>query len=541
METSIPREAEAARDAPETGARRPSGLLAGWRADVVSLAMGASFPLAFAPYGYGLIAYPVLAVFFLACLNASATRAAWRGWLFGVGQFTVGCGWVYTGLQYGGGVVGAVPLLLAVFLVSVFLVSVQALYPALAAFVSAGLYARRPHTMLLVAFPLTWALAEYARSIVWIGFPRLLAGYSQIDTPLAGYAPLLGVIGTGMITALVGGLLASLLLRRQNYLARLMGITGLFLFGSLVLQISWTEPQGDPIKVSLLQGNAVQDEKWSNHSRAEQMNWYQAQTREHWNSDLIVWPETSVADTPANGEALLANLRARSIRDAKDVVVGVAEGDFTKGGYFNSLVNLRGGVYHKRRLIPPAEYFPWPSAPAWLASVLRLQTSDARHGEDEQPLLEGAGHKLGASISYEISYSDEIKRALPAAALLVNSGNDAAFRQSNLPYQHHEIARFRALETGRYLIRAVNTGISAVIGSKGEVVASARGGEETVVTAKVQPLQGSTPYVWLGDMPLPVLGLGFLVVVSVVHRRRDTTAPRRQAVKRLSRSGFPFS
>src|SRR5258708_21273657 len=107
-----------------------------------------------------------------------------------------------------------------------------------------------------------------------------------------------------------------------------MGITGLFLLGSLVLQISWTEPQGDPIKVSLLQGNAVQDEKWSNHSRAELMNWYQAQTREHWNSDLIVWPETSVVDTPANVEAPLANLRARRIRDAKDGLGGAAGGDF---------------------------------------------------------------------------------------------------------------------------------------------------------------------------------------------------------------------
>jgi len=516
VETIIPREAQAARDAREIGAQRSSGLLASWRADVVSLAMGASFPLAFAPYGYGLIAYPALAVFFLACLNASATRAAWRGWLFGVGQFSVAGGWVYTGLQYGGGVPAGVPLLLAVFLVGVL-----ALYPALAAFASTSLYARRPHTMLLVALPLTWALAEYARSTLWTGFPWLLAGYSQIDTPLAGYAPLLGVFGTGMITALVGGLVGSLLLRRQNYLARLVGIAGLFLFGSLVLQISWTEPQGDRITVSLLQGNAVQDEKWSNHSRTEQMNWYQAQTRAHWNSDLIVWPETSIADTPANVEFLLANLRARSIRDAKDVIIGVAEGDFAKGGYFNSLVNLRGGSYHKRRLVPLAEYFPWPNAPTWLASVLRLQMSDARHGEDEQPLLEGAGHKLGASICYEISYSDEVRRALPAAAVLVNSGNDAAFRQSNLPYQHHEIARFRALETGRYLIRTVNTGISAVIGSRGEVVASARAGEETVVTAKIQPLQGRTPYVWLGDMPLVVLGLGFLVFAGVVHRRRD--------------------
>jgi apolipoprotein N-acyltransferase len=524
VETIIPREAEAARDAREIGARRSFGLLASWRADVVSLAMGASFPLAFAPYGYGLIAYPALAVFFLACLNASAIRAAWRGWLFGVGQFTVGCGWVYTGLQYGGGVPAGLPLLL-----TVFLVGVLALYPALAALASASLYARRPHTMLLVALPLTWALAEYARSTLWTGFPWLLAGYSQIDTPLAGYAPLLGVFGTGMIAALVGGLLGSLLLRRQNYVARLVGIAGLFLFGSLVLQISWTEPQGDPIRVSLLQGNAVQDEKWSNHSRTEQMNWYQAQTREHWNSDLIVWPETSIADTPANVEFLLANLRARSIRDAKDVIVGVVEGDFAKGGYFNSLVNLRGGTYHKRRLVPLAEYFPWPNAPAWLASVLRLPMSDARPGEDDQPLLEGAGHKLGASICYEISYSDEVRRALPAAAVLVNSGNDAAFRQTNQPYQHHEIARFRALETGRYLIRAVNTGISAVIGSKGEVVAGARAGEETVVTAKVQPLSGSTPYVWLGDTPLVVLGLGFLVLAGVVHRRRNLASSKTRA------------
>ena len=484
-------------------------------ADVVGLPAGALFALAFAPYGCGFIAYPALALLFLGCVNVSPTRAASRGWLFGVGQLAVGCGWVYKGLQYGGA-----PAIISL-LVTATLISMLSLLPALAAFASARCFTGHPRPMLLVALPITWTLAEYARSSAWTGFPWLLTGYSQVDTPLAGYAPILGVFGVGMFAALVGGLLASLLLARRNCLATLAGIAGLFLFGWLLQQVNWTGPQGETLKVSLLQGAAVQDEKWSNHSRVRMMNWYQEQTRAHWNSDLIVWPETSVADTPGNAQALLAPLRARSIRDAKDVIVGLVEDDLEQGGgHFNTLANLRGGSYHKRRLIPVAEYFPWPAALSWLADTVRFPVSDFRHGEDSQQLLSGAGYILGTSICFEIAYSEEIRRALPAAALLVNGGNDALFGHSNQPYQHHEIARFRALETGRFLVRAVNAGISSVIGPKGEVVASAGAGEETVVTANVQPFSGNTPYVWLGDIPLLVVELGYLVVAAVLHRGR---------------------
>jgi apolipoprotein N-acyltransferase len=517
QQNSVPPSAASATSSIEV--RGQTGLyarLAAWQGDVASLAAGSLFPLAFAPYGYGFLTYLLLTVFFLACLNVSAMRAAWRGWLFGIGQFAIGAVWLHMGLQYSSALTVVSASL------TVVAVALLAMYPALAAFLSAWLSARRPLCLLLLVLPSAWVLAEYARSSGWTAFPWLLTGYTQIDTPLAGYAPILGVYGTGMIAALVAGLLASLLLKRRNVLVPLTVMVGIFVCGWLLSQISWTEPQGQPLKVSLLQGNAVQDEKWSHHMRTRILNWYQEQTREHWNSDLIVWPENAIADTTANVAAYLSDLKTLSVRDGKDIMLGVVEGDFEKGKYFNSLVSLRGGTYHKRRLIPIAEYSPWSAAPTWLVDALRLPMSDFQHGEEEQPLLSSSEHPLGTSICFEIAFSDEIRRALPAATLLANISNDAAFRESSEPYQHHQIARFRALETERFLVRAVNTGISAIIGPKGNVVASADTGKEAVVTAKVQPLSGSTPYVRLGDVPLIVLALGLLAFAGVLRMQRST-------------------
>jgi apolipoprotein N-acyltransferase len=484
-------------------------LLAGWRGDALAGAAGGLFPFAFAPIGFGWLSYPLLAILFFVSAECGARRAAWRGGLFGLAQFLAGAGWLHLGLHSS----GTAPTLSSIALTGA-ATALLACYPAFAAG-AASLAGGRDPKRVLVLLPLAWTVAEYLRSVGWTAFPWLLTGYAQIDTPLAGFAPLVGVYGTGLMAATVAALLALLVLQPRRGAVAIAAILLVFAGGALCAKSTWSTPVGAPLRVAMLQGNVVQDEKWSNHARIRMLNWYKDQTREHWNSDLIVWPETAIADSTENVAAYLANLKEWSASDRKDVLVGVVEGDFAKGGYFNSLVNLRGGAYHKRRLIPIVE----SSSGLGLGDLLAIPASDFRAGEEAQTPLLAGGVPIGASICFEIAFGSEIRRALPDALLLVNVSNDGAFRDTGEPLQHHEIARFRALETGRYVVRVVNGGMSSIIGPRGEVTVSAPVGTEGVVTGEVQPLAGMTPYVLLGDGPIIVLTLAGLVLAGVLRWR----------------------
>jgi apolipoprotein N-acyltransferase len=328
---------------------------------------------------------------------------------------------------------------------------------------------------------------------------------------LVGFAPVLGVYGVSWLLLLWLGA-GGLLLQGRRWPWSL--VLGLPLAGWALSGIHWWSPLGEPFRVSLVQANIQQQYKWDPSLFTQSMERHLQLTRQSWDSDLIIWPETAVTAMVHEVKSVLLDpLEAQARKEGAEVLVGVPWMDLASGRYYNTLRNLggEGGHYAKRHLVPFGEYAPM----AWLlkpfVASLGVDLSDFTPG-GEKPLLKVRGLSAGISICYEDAFGAEVRQALPQAAYLINVTNDGWFGDTLAPYQHLEIARMRALETGRYLLRATNTGVSAIIEPDGALQVYSSLMVEVAVHGQVQPLQGSTPYVWWGDLPVMLLvGLGFLL------------------------------
>ncbi|HEY6355183.1 MAG TPA: apolipoprotein N-acyltransferase, partial [Burkholderiaceae bacterium] len=251
--------------------------------------------------------------------------------------------------------------------------------------------------------------------------------------------------------------------------------------------------------------------KWLDSNKDTTLKLYQSLTEKALGIGLIVWPESAPADVANDLVPYLDNLYAEArakhsalvlgVLRAESAVAGHGEGGPGETRYFNSVLALDDTVswYDKHHLVPFAEFFP---VPRFVRSWLRLMTlpySDFTPGAAEQPPLPAAHLQLGATICYEDAYGSSMLAVLRRADALVNVTNDAWFGHSTARHQHFQVARMRALEAGRYLVRAANDGISAVVGPHGEVVARAPEFQPLVLVARIEPLKGLTPYALLGN------------------------------------------
>jgi apolipoprotein N-acyltransferase len=288
--------------------------------------------------------------------------------------------------------------------------------------------------------------------------------------------------------------------------------------------VTWTQPLGEPFKVSLAQANIPQSLKWDKSMRQMSIDRYLRLTRAHWDSRLVIWPETAVpAFMHQVWDSVLEPLGEEARGQGSEVLLGIAALDQDTRQYYNAaLVPGTDELYFKRHLVPFGEFMPLKPLLGPLLAFMEIPMSDFSAGTSEvPPLVRVANHWAGLSICYEDVFGDEVLAALPDAAFLVNLSNDGWFGDSLAPRQHLQIARLRALETGRPLLRATNTGISALIGPQGQVEAQSRPFEEAVVSGLVQPMGGMTPYARLGN-GLPV-GLSLLLVgMGLIWSRRPT-------------------
>lgn len=463
-----------------------------------------------------------LAYLFYRWLQDETPReAAITGLAFGLGLYGAGISFVYVALHdYGG-----MNLLLSAF-VTVLAAAFLALYAALAGYAQARL--PLPGGMrLLVLMPALWVLSEWLRGTVFTGFPCMVTGYAQIASPLAGYAPLLGVYGVSLMVALSGGLLAFLArnmppgsplslrdrFRRREWLT-LTTLLALWLGGALLRSVDWTQPQGEPLKVALLQGNIPQELKFDPDKLIYTLETYRRLITES-DARLIVLPETAIPMTrDALPEYYLRLLREHARTQAGDILIGGFERDH--GQFFNSVFTFgsaEGQSYRKNHLVPFGEFIPLRPALGWFINeVLNIPMGDLARGGASQPPLNVAGQKVAVNICYEDVFGEEIIRALPDATLLVNVTNDAWYGDSWAALQHNQVAQMRALETGRMMLRATNTGVTSVIDRDGRVLRALPQHVEGTLSAEVQGYSGSTPYAMFGNAPvltLMVLMLGW--------------------------------
>lgn len=482
-----------------------------WLPNLLAFISGSLCVLAFAPFGHYWIAPISLVLLFHLWLDASPGQGFLRGLSYGLGLMGFGASWIHHSIaQFGG-----VNLALA-WLITLGFVFALALYFALAGWLSTHL-AKGKIVSLLLLFPSIWVLFEWLRGWLLSGFGWLSLGYSQIDAPLAGYAPVLGVYGISLVLALSAGLIH---LWRSPWILLLPAI---WLGGWQLQQQSWSQAAGEPFRASLVQGAVPQALKWQPQQFKPTLELYLELTDEQQNSRLIVWPETAIPAFSKHVEnSFLQPLSERLASEGRDLLLGIPV-QHQDGSYYNAMLSLGASGrerYYKQHLVPFGEFMPLRMLLEPLIKAFAIPMSEFSRGEAAQPLMTLAGHPAGISICYEDSFGNEVAATLPQAEFLINASNDAWFGDSLAPHQHLEIARMRALETGRYMLRATNTGVSAIIDHEGRLLASSAQFQPSVLSEDIQPLQGETPLARYGNKLVIILTLSMLALFMLVSYRK---------------------
>ncbi|MET0066602.1 MAG: apolipoprotein N-acyltransferase [Candidatus Thiodiazotropha sp.] len=470
---------------------------------LLAVLSGALTTLAYAPFN----------LWFFAILGPLGLFLIWQwrggagfrtGFGYGFGLLGSGVSWLYVSIAQFGDLGWLFPLLLTL----AFILFMALYYGAFGWW--AGRFSRLPESLrFMLVYPALWVAVEWLRGWFLTGFPWLQLGYSQIDSPLAGYAPILGVLGTSWAVMLSVGLLWALLGQSRKRLLNVGLLSLVWLGGGLLGLIHWSQPVAEPLRVALIQGNIPQAEKWLPEQLAPSLVRYAKLSRDALDEDLVVWPETAVSAFQHQvEEAFITPLETTVRNRGSHLVFGVVQMDDKRERYYNALVALGNDQrdrYYKGHLVPFTEYLPWAPLFRPLVDLFTLPMSDFSAREAAKPLMQVGPHRVGMSICYEDAFGNEMIQALPEATYLINVSNDAWFGDSLAPRQHLQIARMRALETGRYLLRATNTGISAIVAPDGRLQAVAPLLREAVLKGEIQPMQGMTPYARFGNLPLLML------------------------------------
>ncbi|WP_430459937.1 apolipoprotein N-acyltransferase [Thalassolituus sp. LLYu03] len=491
-----------------------------WIIRLIMLVAGALFPLALAPFFWWPVALLSLLPFVIAQSTARSARQAFsRAWWFGLGQFGVGVSWIYVSMHDHGGT----PAFLAIPMVAVF-AGFLALFPSLWFALRVKLVGQ---TLAGLTIPVFWFLQEWCRSWFMTGFPWLFAGDAHLDTWLAGWAPVIGSYGISFILLLsTSGLWFAARQRRLVWLLPL-----LFWPAGLILQSQeWTHTTGE-LNVAAVQGNIPQDKKWLREWISPTINAYYQQTSEHWDADLILWPETAMTLLLDQFQPYQDEM-ANEARDTHTTIVtGIPyrypRGTPLAGEFHNSVVAFGNGegMYHKQRLVPFGEYVPFEKQIRGLLPFFDLAMSSFLEGAPDQALLKVGRHTesgdelylIAPFICYEIAYPDLVNRMAVDADFLVTVSNDAWFGDSLGPKQHMALARMRALETGRWLLRSTNTGITALVDNKGQMKARLPYEVRDTLTGTAEMRQGQTPYMQAGLWPL--YGISALILLAAFIRQ----------------------
>ncbi|MEO6081221.1 MAG: apolipoprotein N-acyltransferase [Steroidobacteraceae bacterium] len=505
-------------------AEQPAGSRAAgsmpWLLRAIAMLAGAALTAAFAPHDVWCLALlcPAMLVG-LWTRAASAREGAWLGFAFGLGLYAAGTWWLFISIHG----FGQAPVWVALPVMAA-LVMIMAAWQALLGYVAVRWLAPRSAPGCLLLVPAAWVIVEWWRGWFLSGFPWLSLGYSQTDTWLAGLAPVGGVHLVSLALLVCAGGLVHLW--RARGVARWLAPVALILpwtTGLSLRDIEWTKVSGPARTVAILQGAIPQDMKWLLSNQQNILDTYERLHREALGANLIIWPESALPDLANLYPNYIATVWSAARRSNSAMLMGVIREAQSDAGadaepfYFNSLLGMGSGepaFYDKRHLVPFGEYFPVPS---WLRNWMRLMNlpySDFTPGDARQPLFDLAGMRLAASICYEDAYPAMMNPETRLADALVTVTNDGWFSHSGARYQHLQIARMRALESRRYLLRAANDGVSAVINPFGKVTGRAQEFTEAVLRGSLTPRQGATPYLLLGNWL--VIGLAGVILAGAV-------------------------
>lgn len=486
---------------------------------IFAIIAGALVPFAFAPFNFyfsSLIALSILFYLWHECESNKETFIL--GYLFGLAMFGIGVSWLHISINLFGGM-----HILGAYFFTFLLIAFISLYPALCGY----LVNRFFKNFYFIVLPSLWLLSEWCRGWILTGFPWLNIGTSQTDSILVYFSPLIGDYGVSFIVCIIA--VSLLLLIKGDLKQRIINsiLIIIILISAFILKdINWTEKKGEQLAVTLVQGAIPQKIKWKSEYRQKTYDIYSSLSEPYWSSsDLTIWPETAIPSYYNLADDFIKPISEKIKQSQSNTLFmsGIVNKEHSSNKYFNSilLIDDEHRFYNKHHLVPFGEYLPFKSLLDRMLRFLSIPMSDFSPGQAEEKILETDKAIFGMSICYEDAYGNEVRRSMPDANILINVSNDAWFGDSIAPHQHLQIARMRAIENGRYLLRSTNTGISAVINNKGKIIARSPQFEPHALHTVADLYIGETPYSKFGNKIILTISFLILLITFILQRKTN--------------------
>lgn len=479
--------------------------------------LGAILPFAFAPFNIYTLSFIAPSILLYQWQKATPKQAFFQGYLFGLSFFGVGVSWVYISIHNYGNA-----SLFVAGLITFAMIAILALFIAVNGYLLTKFYRKQNKLIFcLAAFPATWVIFEWLRSLLLNGFPWLYLGYAQLTTPLRGYAPIFGVYGVSLATTAICGCLV-LICTRQKMKYKITSVSLAFFLLALGWGLTgkhWTKPSGEPLNLSLVQANISQSIKWKPGVFEEILQKYQSLTQPHEDNRLIIWPEAALPVFSQQIPQVLSQLNEQAKQQKSTLLVGILLGDLNTKQYYNGIVLLGAdqGEYRKRHLVPFGEYTPLASVFSFLIHYWQIPMSNFSEGPAKQSILQVGPIKIAPFICYEIAYPLQVLKYSQDSNLIVNISDDSWFGKSTASAQQAQMARFRALEMGRYTLLSANTGITGIVDPLGNLTKVLPPHQEGVLTGAVTPMTGKTPLMSFNYYPLLAIII-ILLLLGVIQK-----------------------
>ncbi|CAM4467333.1 MAG: Apolipoprotein N-acyltransferase [Legionellaceae bacterium] len=481
---------------------------------------GACTPFAFSPIHFYLFALLTPAILFKVWQKSLPKEAFIQGLLFGISFFSIGVSWVFISIHEFGNT--------SIFIASLltfFFILVLAFFIGLQGYLYRRYFSQTSEISSIMTFSALWVIMEWVRSGIFSGFPWLILGYSQIHSALSGYIPILGEYGVSFLLTLSSGLLILFFSNKKRFLIASIFFM-IWLSGFALSKIEWTKPKNLKwYKVALLQGDIPQELKWNPDYLNNTLKTYLELTRQHLTTDIIIWPESAIPTAYQYVNDFLIALNEEAKANNIALIVGIPSIANQKTNfedhYYNGLFTFGkgSGSYFKRHLVPFGEYLPLKKLLHGLIAFFDIPMSDFIPGKMAQEKLKLKDLSAASFICYEIAYPEIVRYQIDTADLLITISNDSWFGNSLAPWQHLEIGQFRALQTGRYMLFASNSGVTAIINPKGIITKIIPQFKTAVLTGEIQAMVGITPWMKIGSLPIIFLLFLNLLFIKLKNKR----------------------
>ena len=435
--------------------------------------------------------------------------------MFGLGWFGAGISWVHVSIADFGGL----PLIGSIALMAI-LSAYLALFPALASYTVTKYFSIKNWPL---ALPFIWLIFEWIRGWFLTGFPWLSLGYSQTESPLSGWFPIIGEFGVSALLVFLCSVLA-LILFNKRWKTSFVIVFSYLLSGILLNQYQWANPTGETVKIAMVQGNIEQALRWTPEQDQPTMDKYRNMTNAHWSNDVIIWPEAAIPQLEPIATEYLQQIDQMAAQNSAGLITGIVNYNFESKQAFNHLIGLgqkyankatqddsskgqyryfHNNRFTKHHLLPIGEFIPLEDWIRGLAPIFDLPMSSFSRGEYQQPNLVAKGYHFAPAICFEIAFPNQVSANLyQNTDFIITVSNDAWFGGSHGPAQHLEIAQARAKEFGLPVLRATNNGVTAFINHKGNIQSRLPQFEAAVLSDEIKQVSGVTPYRSFGDWPI---------------------------------------